>query len=102
MLLALLAVALPTAALARTLGLFVTDTHDGGLNVGTIGLYTTSGKTVDSALIGGLSAAQDIAIGLAPTTVPEPGVLEGLLVGTRMLGLAEMTRRKLRARDLRS
>ena len=30
------------------------------------------------------------------TTVPEPSALEGLLLGTGMLGLAEMTRRKLR------
>ena len=30
------------------------------------------------------------------TTVPEPSALEGLLLGAGMLGLAEMTRRKLR------
>jgi hypothetical protein len=48
MVLALLTRALPTAALASTLNLFVVNFATGNIPDGTIGKYTTAGKTVNS------------------------------------------------------
>jgi hypothetical protein len=48
-----------------------------------ISVRSSTGNPLSSAIVSG-------------TTVPEPTALEGLLLGTGLIGFAEMTRRKLR------
>ena len=59
-----------------------------------------SGEVLRSVTILSTSGFQSVGqwriAGIAPFATPEPSALEGLLPGTGMLGLAEMTRRKLR------
>jgi hypothetical protein len=77
-----------------TLVPFVFTTTGSGAGVGTgsrFVLLYQSPQAMDRLFINGLG----------PTTpVPEPSALEGLLLGTGLLGLAEVARRKLEARDL--
>ena len=63
-----------------------------GLTGGPLPADLTISFTQTPAHSGVISASITFAV----TPVPEPGALEGLLLGTGMLGLAEMTRRKLR------
>ena len=64
------------------------------LGNGTIGEYTTSGATVNAALISGLNSPSGIAIAAdaTPTAVPEPVTLA--LVGVGLAGIGFTRRRK--------
>ena len=60
------------------------------------GVSNTGGVFSFRVTYASLSAGGALTGGVAFASTPEPSGLEGLLLGTGMLGLAEMTRRKLR------
>ena len=69
-----------------------------GLNIIGGGSLETNTMITDGSfdfLIGEFQGVPSNA-SVTATTVPEPSALEGLLLGTGLLGLAEMARRKLR------
>ena len=85
MLLAFLTVALHTAGLANTLDLFVTS-----INPYVVGKYTTSGATVNSALINLSNLREPQFIAALP--VPEPSTF--VILGAGLLPVIGTIRRR--------
>ena len=72
---------------------FVTNFGNGtGPGTGTVGEYTTSGATVNAALISGLGSPIGIVIGADVAAVPEPTTLAFFCLG--LAGMVVFTRRK--------